>query len=274
MDDGLEQGRDPASIGERLRLAREERGMSLDDVANQTRIPIRHLQHIEQEEWTALPGVTYCIGFARSYANMIGLDGAEIGRELRDQIGGTTIRAPAPQYYEPADPARVPPRSLALIAGIVAVVGIVLYVLWRSSLGEEPAPVASATSETPVAAAPATTQAPPAAAPQASAGQPVTLTATQEVWLRITDAGGGPALFNGIMAAGQTFQVPPTAQRPVIRTARPQVLRVTIGANEIGPLEPVERSISDVSLRAEDLVARQQAAAQAPAPATPPAPAQ
>lgn len=277
MDEGFAQESLPGSIGERLRLAREERGMSLDDVANQTRIPIRHLQHIEQEEWDALPGVTYCVGFARSYANLIGLDGAELGRELRDKLGGTMTRAPAPQYYEPADPSRVPPRSLALIAGIIAIVAIVAYVLWRSSLGdaEGEAPVASATAEAPVEA-PAAPAAQPQAQPAAVAGQPVTLTATQEVWLRISDSSGGPALFSGIMAPGQTFQVPPTAQAPVIRTGRPQVLRVTIGTRDIGPLEPVERTIDDVSLRAEDLVARQQAAAAqpqspTPTPAAPPA---
>jgi hypothetical protein len=63
-------------------------------------------------------------------------------------------------------------------------------------------------------------------------------------------------LFEGILAAGQRFQVPPAAQRPVIRTGRPQVLRIAIGGRDIGALEPVERTVSDVSLRPEDLAAR------------------
>ena len=66
------------SIGERLLRAREAKGLSLDDVASQTRIPIRHLQNIEREEWDALPAPTYAVGFARNYANAVGLDGAEI----------------------------------------------------------------------------------------------------------------------------------------------------------------------------------------------------
>ena len=76
------------SVGERLRLAREAKGLSLDDVARQTRIPIRHLEHIEREEWDALPATTYSVGFARSYANAVGLDGAAIGAEVREQLGG------------------------------------------------------------------------------------------------------------------------------------------------------------------------------------------
>ena len=94
-----------ASIGERLQQAREAKGLSLDDVASQTRIPIRHLQHIEREEWDALPAVTYCVGFVRSYAGAVGLDGAELGRELREKLGGMRTRTPTPEYYEPADPA-------------------------------------------------------------------------------------------------------------------------------------------------------------------------
>jgi cytoskeletal protein RodZ len=122
-----------ASIGERLRKAREAKGLSLEDVASQTRIPIRHLQHIESEEWDALPAVTYCVGFVRSYGNAVDLDGAELGRELRDRLGGLRTRAPVAEYYEPADPARVPPRSLALIAAALLVVLVVGYLIWRSS---------------------------------------------------------------------------------------------------------------------------------------------
>src|ERR1044071_8179774 len=100
------------SIGAQLRRAREARGFSLDDVAGRTRIPIRHLQNIEREEWDALPAATYAVGFTRNYANAIGLDGAALARELRDRIGGPSHRAAAPEYYAQADPARVPPKPL------------------------------------------------------------------------------------------------------------------------------------------------------------------
>src|SRR3712207_3598640 len=90
------------SVGERLRAAREAKGLSLEDVARQTRIPLRHLEHIEREEWDALPAVTYSVGFARSYANTIGLDGAEIGAEVRQQLGGARAGGTATAaYYEP-----------------------------------------------------------------------------------------------------------------------------------------------------------------------------
>lgn len=250
------------SIGGRLRAAREARGLSLQDIANQTRIPVRHLQHVEQEGWDDLPGVTYCIGFARAYGNAVGLDGSELGREVRDLLGGARSRTPAVSYYEPADPARVPPRSLAIVAAVVAIVIVLGYLLWRNSLNEiEPAPQTQA----PTAPAPATPAPTRPAAPAPAAGQPVTLTAIGQVWLRVTDGAGGASLFQGELGIGQTFAVPPTAQRPLLRTGRPQLLRVTVGGRDLGPIEPVERTVSDVSLLAQDLGNRVQTATPAPA---------
>ena len=264
-DQDFDRQFDSDSIGERLRQTREAKGMSLDEVASQTRIPIRHLQHIEREEWDALPATTYCVGFAKAYANAVGLDGPEVARELRDRIGGTRTRAPAPEYYEQADPARVPPKSTLVIAAVVLVVFLVGYLIWRSTLNDEPVTpgveVAVPETKAPPQGQPAQPQ---PLQPQALAGQQVTLVATEEVWLRISD--GGNSIFEGILQPGQRFAVPATAQQPVIRTGRPQVLRILVGARDIGPIEPVERTVDNISLRPEALAARLQGAA----PAAPP----
>ncbi len=253
-------------IGERLRRAREARAMSLDDVASQTRIPMRHLQHIEQEDWDALPAPTYAIGFTRNYAAAVGLDGPAIANELRDQIGGPRRRAaPAPEYYEPADPARAPPRSLVIIAIVVAVLLIGAYVLWRNTLGADPAPGPERTIEVPedTGAPPDNGQA--SAAPDLS-GQTVTLTALGEVWLSVSD--GGTTLFSGNLATGQTYTVPATAARPLLRTGRPQMLRASAAGRDLGLIAAEERTLDDVSLLPGDLAAR--TTGQAPAERAPP----
>jgi cytoskeleton protein RodZ len=242
------------SIGDRLRAAREAKGLSLDDIATRTRIPIRHLKNIEEENWDALPAVTYSIGFARSYANAVDLDGAEIGRELRDRIGGTRASTAPAEYYEPADPARVPPRWLAISALVLAALLIGAYLLWRSGLDTRETEIAVA--EPPAAEGPAAAQPQPEAAqpqpqPQPiAAGQPVAIVATGDVWLQVSD-GTGPSLFQGSLSAGERFDVPPTAQDPRLRTGRPQNLRVVVGGRDLGPVDPVERTVSRVSLRAE-----------------------
>jgi len=126
----------PLPVGERLRIARESRRLSLDHVATQTRVPLRHLEAIERSEWGQLPAPTYSIGFARAYAEIVGLDRQEIGDDLRIELGGG--RQPsAMESFQPADPARVPPRTLAIIASLVAVSLLAGYGYYRTvALGD------------------------------------------------------------------------------------------------------------------------------------------
>ncbi|HST35803.1 MAG TPA: helix-turn-helix domain-containing protein, partial [Allosphingosinicella sp.] len=162
VEDG--EGEVFVSTGEQLKRAREAKGLSLDDVANQTRIPIRHLQAIEREEWDALPAPTYAVGFARNYANAVGLDGAAIGLELRERLGGAVrSRAPTPEYYEPADPSRMPPRGLVIGAVVFAALLIAVYFFWFSSYRSEQVPDLEVPAEGPAAAPAATAPAQPAA---------------------------------------------------------------------------------------------------------------
>lgn len=256
------------SVGERLRLAREAKGLSLEDVARQTRIPVRHLEHIEREEWDALPAITYSVGFARSYANTIDLDGARVGAEVRELLGGARMRGTtAAAYYEPADPARVPPRSLAIAAAVIAVLLVIAYLVWRSSAVDDgsPADVAITQSEEqPAANAAVPGPAQPAQPAPAAASGPVVLTAIEDVWLKI-DQAGGASLYMGTLKAGESYQVPAGAQAPKLRTARANVLRVTVGGTQVPPLGPPETTISNVSLTAADLAARPQGGAAPPA---------
>src|SRR5688572_4540851 len=155
-------------IGDRLKTARESQGQSLDDIAAKTRVPIRHLLHIEKGEWDELPAPTYTLGFARAYAQAVGLNPAEISAELRSQL--TSAQTLTPSYYEPADPARVPPKWLTLVAAMAAVLLIVGYFVWRSDfLNGEDAPVAQTE-----ATAPATQVAPAANAAAPAAPAPAT----------------------------------------------------------------------------------------------------
>lgn len=243
-----------ASIGSRLKHAREARGQSLEEVATQTRIPIRHLHAIEEGNWEALPATTYSVGFVRAYANAVGLNGNELGAELRQELGIARPSYDAPAaLYEPADPARVPPRSLAIIALLIGIALVIGYLVWRNMSMDGGADPAAPVAEAPVQPAPQQAQPQPAPAP---ATGPVVLTATDEVWLRVYEASGGASLFQGVLQAGQTFQVPATAQAPQIRTGRPQALNVTVGTTAIPPLGAAEQTINNVSLLPADLLAR------------------
>src|SRR5262245_56065252 len=62
------------TIGEKLRLARETRGIALRDISEQTRISIRYLEAIEGDDYQRLPGGIFNRSFIRAYAKFIGYD--------------------------------------------------------------------------------------------------------------------------------------------------------------------------------------------------------
>jgi transcriptional regulator with XRE-family HTH domain len=64
-------------VGEFLRRERELRYISLDDVAERTKISRRYLEAIEEGQYDRLPGEIFVRGFIRSYAQFVGLDPEE-----------------------------------------------------------------------------------------------------------------------------------------------------------------------------------------------------
>jgi cytoskeleton protein RodZ len=167
-----------ASVGDRLKSAREAKKLSLEDIADQTRIPLRHLQNLEGGDWSALPAPTYTIGFAKSYASAVGLDRTEIGDDLRAEMGGQRFDTSNPEVFEPVDPARTMPKWLVLSA-IGAIILLVLVMSWlnnRSLAPDEPATTARQEASTSPSRQPATAPAPRQS--QQAASGPVVLTAT------------------------------------------------------------------------------------------------
>src|SRR5208337_4108879 len=63
-----------AGFGEYLRREREMRGVSLEEISTSTKISIRFLQAIENEELSKLPGGIFTRSFVRTYARYLGLD--------------------------------------------------------------------------------------------------------------------------------------------------------------------------------------------------------
>lgn len=261
MDEELVET-DVPSVGERLRAAREEKELSLEDIAAQTRIPRRHLEAIEAADWDRLPAPTYTIGFARSYAGVVGLDRAEIADQLRGEMGGQRASSTAAEVFEPADPARTMPKGL-VVGAILAVIVLVLAMSWLSRRSLDQPDEGSVNSAAPAPAPQAATP-PPAPTP---AQQPVTLAATDAVWLQVYEK-GGQTFFSGMLQPGQTFAVPQTAAAPLLKTGKPEALRITVGNTVAPPVGPPATTVADVSLLPADLLKT----AQPTAPVAQPSP--
>jgi cytoskeleton protein RodZ len=261
------------TVGEKLKSSRERKGYSLSDIAQRTRIPLRHLEAIEQSEYTSLPGSTYTIGFAKAYARTTGLNDGEIATELRAELaqGNYGSHQTPSQSYEPADASRVPSFRMAWVAAGLAALLLAGYFVWRSFALSPSAP------ETPIAAEEAESG---TEAGQGKASEPaqaaidpkgqVTLTATDIVWVRVYDA-DKKRLFEKEMQAGEKYDVPADAKNPMINTGRPQTLTVTVGGKPVPTLGEADRAISDVGISAAALLARQSNPAAGSDNAPPPA---
>ncbi|HMW17191.1 MAG TPA: DUF4115 domain-containing protein [Accumulibacter sp.] len=71
-----------SSVGQRLRRAREARGMSIADVSQALKLGPKQVEALEAENWGALPGNTMIRGFIRNYARLLNLDSEPLMRDL------------------------------------------------------------------------------------------------------------------------------------------------------------------------------------------------
>lgn len=249
------------NVGQRLRAAREAKGLSIEEVASSTRIPTRHLQSLEDSDWDKLPAPTYSVGFAKNYAAAVGLDKGEIAEQLRSEMGSELPAhyTATPEAFEPLDSNRSMPKGIVLGA-IGALILIALLLSWlsnRNLKGDDAAPVAAPTDNV-AATAPA-----PAAAP-ATRG-PVVITANEAAWLEVRD--GATILKQGELAAGQSFEVPISAAHPTMTTAKPEALRIAVGTADAPSVGPAGKRVAGVSLLGPDLLRGPPAAPTPPSPA-------
>jgi cytoskeletal protein RodZ len=72
-------------IGRILEQTRRDRGLSLDEVEQATKIRKRYLTGLEREDYAMLPDAVYAQGFLKTYANFLGLDGEGLSRQVRNR---------------------------------------------------------------------------------------------------------------------------------------------------------------------------------------------
>jgi cytoskeletal protein RodZ len=273
-DDEFEVPADPPpSVGAQLRAAREARGLTLAQVGAESRIPQRHLLTMEEGGFASLPGRTYAVGFARTYARLVGLDQDQVASLVRAELGAVD---PDPRHraasFEPGDPARVPSSKLGWLSALAVVLVLAgLFAFFRPYFmpaGNLPSLIEQQDAERRAAAAakvPAAGQS-ATAAPAAIGGQVVFTALEEGIWVKFYDA-SGKQLMQKQMAKGERYPVPADAPGPQIWTGRPEALAITVGGRPVAKLADEQRTMKDVPVTAAALLARgQPAATTSPAP--------
>jgi len=116
------------NFGETLRREREMRGVSLEEVANATRISTRNLEALENERWDQLPGGVFNRGFIRSISRFLGLD----EETLVSEYVIATDDQPHMAVWADKAGARKPSRLPMILTGtIAAFVLAACFFVWR-----------------------------------------------------------------------------------------------------------------------------------------------
>lgn len=94
------------TLGQKLRQAREERGISIGEVSEQTRISPHYIESIENDDYKTLPGGIFNKGFVKSYARYVGYDEQEALSEY------SKLMAAQNEGYAPDEPKTYRPEVL------------------------------------------------------------------------------------------------------------------------------------------------------------------
>lgn len=130
------------TAGSMLRKAREEKGLSLQDVSNAIHLRVSQIRALEEHDLKQLPGITYAVGFVRSYAKFLKLDSETLVLRFKAENGAAGAPKPELHFPEPIVEAKTPGP---MIVGVSTILAVVLLVVWAifSDGGNDAAEVAA-----------------------------------------------------------------------------------------------------------------------------------
>lgn len=234
-------------IGNALREARVGRNISLQQAEEETKIRVKYIQAMENEDFDVLPAGTYVKGFLRTYAEYLGLDYQVLLDEYNERFGTGEHREHiihqqrSSREVKAESPKRKSQANYLLVAIIaVVIVAVLAYLGWGNPDNEEPV-VATTTANTTTSGTSTTTSSPATTAtttPVVTAPEPVVLesvviTATSEpVDITITrDEKKGPELIKALLQPGESLSLDKDqlqGQERVWVDARNATLAITI----------------------------------------------
>jgi len=184
------------SVGEKLKEARLNQGITLQMVEDETKIRKFYLESLEKGRYEALPPEVYAVGFMKRYAKFLGLNEREIVEEFKQEA----YRTESEDEFVFDEPQKSIRRIALPWKNIAAGVLFLVLVIW---LGGFVVDYISdyATRPTPIQPPTVTEITPPAEEPPAEPIAELVVKAIQSCWLNVI-VDEEPA-FTGILSPGE-----------------------------------------------------------------------
>lgn len=248
-------------VGEILRRARLHYGLSLSQVEAALCIRSSYLEALESGNLTVLPGRTYAIGFIRTYAEYLRLDGDKIVHLFKIQSVGNGTK-PELNYPSPASESKLPNRYI--LFGSTGAFALLLFFLSISGLFSQnnPAAIPSVPEEMKfhVAGTISSLNLPleavvlnaiePAVGGEELA-QDMVINIKESAWLEVRNK-DGKALISQVLSPGDSYILPDEAGL-VLDTGNAGALEIMWGDVALPPLGESGDIIRNVSLELESL---------------------
>lgn len=221
-----------AEVGAVLRAARLKRGQSLEAVAQQTRIPKRYLEALENDRFDEFPAFVYMRGFLKGYCEHLDVPFEELWAKIQPPAAesasgpaapstpapkpaGTTpsprpLSTPAPASHVGKAPASSATGAIVLAVALAIILGVWLLKDHRT------ASVAKPVETTPRVLMPL---------PKTTAAVKVGLRAVDDAWVRVTVDDN--VAFEGRLPRGGAMEWTP-ARSVSLRTTAPASLQLTV----------------------------------------------
>ena len=227
------------TVGQELRGARISRGEDLVSISRILKIRREHLEALEEDNLSALPGRPYAVGFIRAYAEYLGLNPTRTVDRFKTEIAGRDEVSPTAGFKEDEEQPGLSWGWIFIALIVLAVLGYGAYDLFVSAGSQNSPSVAAVPSQMvektakpkphrqavvppkPAAQPPAATTTLAATAPQHSPVQPapggqlfgkwnlnprIVLQITQPTRILVQDE-DGKTFINRILHPGDIYQV-------------------------------------------------------------------
>ena len=128
-------------IGELLKAAREEKGLSLEEIQMITKIRLKHLKALETGDFDQIPGEVYVKGFMVNFAKTVGLDGEKILEKYYELKNQEAVVSQEEELVFPEIPnvpeevrgktRKKPVVTIGIVSGILIIAGALFFIFNR-----------------------------------------------------------------------------------------------------------------------------------------------